>query len=261
MVENKSGRGILHGGVVIDATGDADIAYRAGAPCEKGGNWLSLWALQESLEKARKVAAEPGKVSLLNPVRVGADANGKGHPPGYANIRWHRRRAGHALCAGRAAVFAGTLCRQTRVTGRQSTGRPCSRSRCLQWRSSAQPGGLWDAPLWTQGRMGVTLQVLSVWRRIGASRVRYGRSPTARCCRKECTGLLVAGRCMSAGGDAWEVMRVIPPAAHTGQVAGIAARLALAEQTTPDALPPALVQAELRVKGIPLHIEDVLKGR
>ncbi|PTX91838.1 FAD-dependent oxidoreductase [Opitutus sp. ER46] len=36
IVESKSGREALLGRVVIDCTGDADVAYRAGVPCEKG---------------------------------------------------------------------------------------------------------------------------------------------------------------------------------------------------------------------------------
>lgn len=36
ITESKSGRGAILGKVVIDCTGDADIAYRAGVPCEKG---------------------------------------------------------------------------------------------------------------------------------------------------------------------------------------------------------------------------------
>jgi hypothetical protein len=36
IVENKSGRAAIPGKVVIDCTGDADIAYRAGAPCTFG---------------------------------------------------------------------------------------------------------------------------------------------------------------------------------------------------------------------------------
>ncbi|UKI32215.1 MAG: FAD-dependent oxidoreductase [Lentisphaeria bacterium] len=42
--------------------------------------------------------------------------------------------------------------------------------------------------------------------------------------------LLFAGRCMGAVGDAWEVMRVIPAAAVTGQAAGMAAALALRDR-------------------------------
>jgi FAD dependent oxidoreductase len=36
ITESKSGRAAILGKVVIDCTGDADVAYRAGVPCEKG---------------------------------------------------------------------------------------------------------------------------------------------------------------------------------------------------------------------------------
>lgn len=36
-VENKAGREAILGKVVIDCTGDGDVAFRAGVPCEKGG--------------------------------------------------------------------------------------------------------------------------------------------------------------------------------------------------------------------------------
>jgi hypothetical protein len=71
------------------------------------------------------------------------------------------------------------------------------------------------------------------------------------------TGLLTAGRCISASGDAWEVMRVIPVAAHTGQVAGIAATLAVKQRITPDLIAAANVQNQLDKKHIPYHIQAV----
>ena len=73
-------------------------------------------------------------------------------------------------------------------------------------------------------------------------------------------GLLVAGRCISSGGDAWQVMRVIPPAAHTGQVAGLAAALAAERGVSPGDLDVPAIQRELRRLGLPLHHEDVGLG-
>ncbi|HEX2951411.1 MAG TPA: FAD-dependent oxidoreductase, partial [Armatimonadota bacterium] len=71
-------------------------------------------------------------------------------------------------------------------------------------------------------------------------------------------GLLAAGRCISSEGDAWEVTRVIPAAALTGEIAGIAATLAVARKTTPDNITAKDVQRVLVTKGIPYHITDVL---
>jgi hypothetical protein len=36
IIESKSGREAVLGKIVVDCTGDADVAYRAGVPCEKG---------------------------------------------------------------------------------------------------------------------------------------------------------------------------------------------------------------------------------
>ena len=71
------------------------------------------------------------------------------------------------------------------------------------------------------------------------------------------TGLLMAGRCISATGDAWEVTRVIPPAAQTGQVAGLAATLAIQKQTTPDKLEVGEIQSALIGKGMPYHMSQL----
>jgi flavin-dependent dehydrogenase len=80
-VENKSGQGRLSAPVLIDATGDADLAFRAGAPCADGDNWLSIWAAQLSLEKARQAVAQADPDLLLDVLKLGADAWGQGHPP------------------------------------------------------------------------------------------------------------------------------------------------------------------------------------
>ena len=70
-------------------------------------------------------------------------------------------------------------------------------------------------------------------------------------------GLLAAGRCTSASGDAWEVTRVIPSAAMTGQVAGLAAALAIDENKEPCDLSVPLLQQKLRELGFALHLSDV----
>jgi hypothetical protein len=65
--------------------------------------------------------------------------------------------------------------------------------------------------------------------------------------------LLVAGRCSAAVNDAWEVTRVIPTAALTGEAAGIAAAMASTKGISPSALDVAELQKELKT---PLHLPD-----
>ena len=69
----------------------------------------------------------------------------------------------------------------------------------------------------------------------------------------ELNGIIAAGRCISAVGDAWEATRVIPVAAMTGEVAGIAAAMSAARGGTPHDLPYPELADELRKTGFRLE--------
>lgn len=69
-------------------------------------------------------------------------------------------------------------------------------------------------------------------------------------------GILAAGRCIDASGDAWEVFRVIPAAAMTGEAAGTAAAMASERGIDPADLPVADLQKKLQQNGGILHIAD-----
>jgi hypothetical protein len=65
-------------------------------------------------------------------------------------------------------------------------------------------------------------------------------------------GLLAAGRCIATEEDPWEATRVITPVAVTGQAAGLAAALAVARGVSPGDVPVAVIQEQLRARGVPL---------
>jgi len=252
-VESKSGRGLLKAGCVIDATGDADIAYRAGAPCVDGDNWLTMWAIEFDAARLSSDLAQTPRPYLFDTIREGGDAWGKRHPAGYPKLngcdgdevtrfvldsrrllleRYRERQA----AASRHDVFPLTLpsmaqFRTTRRIAGMATLRddqlnahvPDSIGMTGDWRKREV---VWEIP----------------WGALVPAGVR---------------GLLVAGRCISSETDAWEATRVIPPAALTGQVCGIAARLSQARQTTPDRLAAADIQAELRRLHLPYHMADI----
>ena len=62
---------------------------------------------------------------------------------------------------------------------------------------------------------------------------------------KDLDGLLAAGRCIGASGYAWEIFRVIPAAALTGEAAGIAAALCARNGLTPKTLSHDLLKKHL----------------
>jgi hypothetical protein len=70
-------------------------------------------------------------------------------------------------------------------------------------------------------------------------------------------GILAAGRCIDSSGDAWQVTRVIPPAALTGQAAGVAAGLAVRQAVDPGQVAACDVQMEMQKRGIVTHIADL----
>ena len=256
-VENKSGRGLLAARCVIDATGDADLAFRSGAPCVMQDNWMSFWSHEISKEKLVQALENPGREDLLQAtcLRLGAADTGQGHPEGMGKffgtenqqvtqfvlegrrlLREHYLKEWEGGESSRQTLFPINLpsmaqFRTTRsITGRNSmvdgqadTHRSTSIGLTGDWR---KPGPVWEIPY------GALLPL-------------------------EIQGILAAGRCIASTGDAWQVTRVIPPAALTGQAAGVAAGLAVSKKTTPDQISAAEVQAAMLKRGIPYHIADL----
>ena len=255
-VENKSGRGVLRARCVIDATGDADVAYRAGAACAESDNWLSMWAIQASNAKAQQVVAQPDKTSLLDCIRLGADACGHG-----ISLDVPKFSGTDSAQVTRFVVESRRLLRE-HYRAKQVAGEDTDRHKLFpvtlpamaQFRTTRRIVG---QAILTDGQDGVhvptSVGLAPDWRKPGP----VWEVPYEVLLPRGVTGLLVAGRCISSEGDAWEVTRVIPPAALTGQVTGIAARLAISGETTPDSLDVRDVQRELARYHIPFHIGDV----
>ena len=63
--------------------------------------------------------------------------------------------------------------------------------------------------------------------------------------------LLAAGRCISASDDMWDITRVIPACAVSGEAAGVAAAMSQNNLT----LPVSDLQAELVRRGVKLHLD------
>ena len=269
VVENESGRGEIRAKQFIDASGSSVLARRAGVPCLDGDNFYSLWALEY-----RKGAHAGHRMDELGESVVmhfdGAWANGDSavseerlakcgftreslkektvrHPSGkdvsdyilatrHFLLEYYRdlhasgqfdRRSCYALKLPAMPQFRKISCIQGEYVlkdNEHATRFEDSIGLLADWR---KPGFVWEIPyrtLYPANRLG---------------------------------GLLAAGRCTSATGDAWEITRVIPSAAMTGQVAGLAAALAIDEGREPGDLSVPLLQQKLRKLGFALHLPDV----
>ncbi|MBM4037600.1 MAG: FAD-dependent oxidoreductase [Planctomycetes bacterium] len=254
-VENKSGRGVLQAKCVVDATGDADVAARAGAECAHGENWASIWAIQASLDKARQAAGQGSGAPLLDCVRLGGDDAGRGAPSAR---RWRGtsgREVSDFVVETRRLLLDYYKARHAAAgpEGRSNLF-PLTLPSMAQFRTTRRIVGQATLSDGQHGRHSPdSVGLVADWRKVG----HVWEIPYGTLLPRKAAGLLVVGRCISSEGDAWQVTRVIPPAALTGQVAGLAAALAAQRGTTPDALDAADLQAALRAKGIPLRLGDV----
>lgn len=71
--------------------------------------------------------------------------------------------------------------------------------------------------------------------------------------------LLVAGRCISAAEEAMSQLRLLPVCSATGQAAGVAAALALTHGITPRQLDVSLVQKALTEQGMELGLKTAAR--
>lgn len=258
-VENKSGRGLITGKVFVDASGDADVAHRAGAPCATALNALTLWGLAYDLAAARKAVKEGSGDPLMKSFAIGASDDGSGHPRGMRRfsgvdgqdvsefiltgrqltLDYYKRMQAECGPNGRKDFFPAFLpamadFRTTRRieglytlnSGGQFTHFPDCVGVAADWRGGHD---LWEVP----------------YRSLVAQRVR---------------GLLAAGRCMGAAGQAWSVMRVIQAAAMTGEVCGLAAAMSVERACTPDKLDIAALQGELKKRKFLLDLREINSG-
>jgi hypothetical protein len=82
---------------------------------------------------------------------------------------------------------------------------------------------------------------------------RHYEMPLGIIFNKDFPNLLSAGRIVSADEEGWEITRVIPTAALTGQAAGIAASLMIRQKKPAVELEVTHVQRILEDRGVRLH--------
>jgi hypothetical protein len=246
-VENKSGRGRIEAKCFVDASGDAEVARRAGVPYEIGDNYLTIWALQyseqaESRELARNIQMFIGGCPSYGGEGLRSRSGLDGREvtdfviEGRKLLREHYKKEYASGNADRTSLFALKLPAMAQF-------RKIAGIKGLKTISDNQHGTFFED----------SIGLVADWRKPGfVWEIPYGTLVPLKV-----KGLLAAGRCISSIGDAWEVTRVIPTAALTGEAAGTAAALAIDHGTTPDQLDYKIVQEQLVKNGFPLHLSDV----
>ncbi|MGN0478673.1 MAG: FAD-dependent oxidoreductase [Hominenteromicrobium sp.] len=244
-LENKSGRSAVLVRGAADCTGDADLCAMSGADtaCFEQGNVLAAWYY----------AQHGGRVGL----KMLGFADVPDKYKSEAERRENRRRYG-GLNGGELSEMVqdahGALLTDFLKDGGISPDHNLTAMAAIpQVRMTRRLCGAYTMNDTEQHKFFAdSIGMIGDWRKAGPVyelpfRTLYG---------EKVKNLAAAGRCISVFDDLWDVTRVIPACAVTGQAIGTA--LALSGDLP--ALEPAVLQARLRRDGVRLHEGELDAG-
>ena len=249
IVENKSGRTAYLAKMVVDASGDADVLFRAGAPCETQKSIVSSWTYEVDTEKIKEI---PDRDVLMN-----------------VKMRWFGLRPDVDNSASTIPTFYGT------TSDGVNDYLKLSRSLQLDYlkKNQRESYAMMTIPFMPQFRMTRRLKGLAEMEVVSRKHVEHSIGCVIHCLENpeevfefpyegiidsRIGNIAAAGRIVSAGGRGWEIMRFIPSCVLTGQAAGTAAAMAIKAGCTLQQLDVAALQANLTATGIMIHMTDEL---
>ncbi len=242
-VANKSGIGRIEAENFVDATGDADLAFFAGATCPTDANALASWTLEYTPE------VHPGQLAPHIAMRI----VGCSTDPNYTAPGVNGKMVSNFVLAGRAEYARRLRERYQKGEGDRFNLFPLKvpampdlrHTRRIDGEFTLEPGMEWK-------QFEDSVGVCADWRCPG----KVWEIPYRSLLPREIKNLLAAGRCIASAGDAWEVTRVIPTAALTGEAAGIAAAIACEQNRPPTTLTREVQEAMLKA-GNPISISSL----
>lgn len=244
IIENKSGRQAIKSNTVVDATGDCDIAHFAGADCEtfKQGNILAAWYYL--------IGKNGYKLNPLGFCDIPEDQKTADYKENHLIERRFSGLDGVELSEMMQLSHASTLNDIMKKRENDDSIFPVTIATTPQIRMTRKIVGeytLHDTEM--HKYFEDSIGMVSDWRKRGP----VYEVPFRTLYSSKIKNLIVAGRCTSVTDSMWDIMRVIPCCAVTGEAAGIAATL------TDDfsSLQIEKLQTILKNKGIFLHEKDL----
>lgn len=239
--ENKSGRTAYKGKTFIDATGDADLCALSGESTRifQQGNVLAYWYYECYQNKYRlralgfadipdKYKTEERKTNDTRKRYVGLDGE----------------ELSTMTCDAHKGILEDFLSKggidDTHALGTIATIPQVRMTRCLDGEYTVNDEEKYKY-------FPDSIGVIADWRKSGAV-----YEIPFRCLRGNIKNLLVCGRCISVTDDMWDITRVIPVCAVTGQAVGTAAAITDDFST----LDIVSLQNKLRNDKVKIHIEE-----
>ncbi len=241
-VYNKSGRTVYPVGSVVDATGDCDIAKLAGVPTEtfKQGNILAAWYYYAN-EKGLNLRML-GASDIPEEERVEASS--------YIGRRFtglDGKEISEMVCLSHQTTLSNWLNERERDPNTVIS----TIATIPQLRMTRKIVGEYELSHTEMHKyFEDSVGMVSNWKKRGP----VYEVPFRTLYNKNMKNLITAGRCTSVNETLWDVMRVIPCCAVTGQAAGTAASMTDDFST----LDVASLQKKLCDNKVVLHEKDVI---
>lgn len=258
IVENKSGRCAYKAKMVVDASGDADVLYRAGAACFDRPTILSYWCYETDFKHMRK-ALESGNIrdavvvpmmGLLPKIEPEDMTGERADKPGErGQMREYYGTDGKEVSQYLQVSRKFALERLKERMGPEYT--QLSVAGMGAFRTTRRITGCYELhPEDMNKHFDDSIGCTGDWRKAGP----VYEIPYRCLIDPEVQNVFAAGRIIASADDAWEVTRVIPTAAMTGEAAGTAAALAVRSDCTSGEVNVAELQKILANNGVILHI-------
>lgn len=244
ITENKSGRAAYAVRSVVDATGDCDIAMLSGAPTDtfKQGNVLAAWYYS--------VGSEGYKLNMLGFADIPDEEKTEKNRVETLVQRRFSGLSGKELSEQTCLAHTSIYNDITKKRKADSTIMPVTIATTPQIRMTRKiVGELVLTEKEEHTYFEDSIGMVSNWKKRGP----VYEVPFRTLYSAKIKNLICAGRCTSVNETLWDVMRVIPCCAVTGEAAGVAAAM------TDDfsALDVKELQMELIKNGVVLHEKDI----
>lgn len=252
VVENKTGCEYYGTKVVIDATGDADVLFRAGVPTVDGKNYHTYLTMGADLESCR-TAYESKDISKLYGYKYKggcAALNGANQPEGKPT------RAGTTVRDITEYIIENHLECLNNIKGQNRMERTIvTLPNMPQFREIRHIDGDYTLkPEDAYQHFEDSVAAICDFER----RDYLYEVPYRTMVKTGFPNLITAGRTAAADGYAWDVLRVIPPAILTGQAAGVAGAIAIDTQSDIYKIDVAALQEKLETQNVMIHFDDAL---
>lgn len=244
IVENKDGRSAIPVQGVVDASGDADVFHLAGAQTalHQRGNNLAAW-YYETLNGSTKL-------HMVGASDVPSDSSENEDPDHVEAERISgvdSRVLSEWLLQGHALSLEKFLAKGD-VSEEHSFATMPTIPQLRMTRKLVGRYILDDCE--DHKHFDDSIGMTGDWRKRGP----IYEIPMRTLCSDELVNVTAAGRCISVTDDMWDITRVIPTGAVTGQAAGL--MLAVCDDTS--RLDVEELQKGLRKQGVKLHIDEVV---